>query len=380
MRLTTLLEAALLAHRTFAHPGQSAQENAQEIAERRAYLATNKRSLAHCASKLKARGNDAAMYARRSATVAQLREERSIAQEKPYLRVRDLDSVLATNHHSNMSGITTDTDPATLFAGNNSCILSPEVTEGPYWVEGELLRSDVTDGEAGIPLTLDIQMIDVNTCDPVPKAFLEIWHCNSTGVYSGVVAEGNGVGTADESNLQNTALRGIQQSDESGVVQFQTLFPGHYVGRATHIHVMSKLEATVNTNSTISGGHITHVGQMFFDQDLITLAETVEPYVSNEQALTLNADDYILAQEAAEGDPFMEYVLLGSDISDGLFGWLAFGMDSTNAFNATPAVFWTEDGGVENPNAGMPGGPPPSGWPGPPDTPTATPSTTSSSS
>jgi hypothetical protein len=124
---------------------------------------------------------------------------------------------------------------------------------------------------------------------------------------------------------------------------------------------MSRLNATVNANSTISDGHITHVGQMFFDQDLITLADTVEPYASNDQGLTLNSDDSILAEEAADVDPFVEYVLLGDDISEGLFGWLAFGMDSTNAYNITPAAYWTDEGGVENENSGGMGGGPPSG-------------------
>jgi hypothetical protein len=119
---------------------------------------------------------------------------------------------------------------------------------------------------------------------------------------------------------------------------------------------MSRLNATVNANSTLSGGHITHVGQMFFDQDLIILADTVEPYASNEQEVTSNADDSILAEEAADVDPFAEYVMLGDDISEGLFGWLAFGMDSTNAYNVTPAAYWTDQGGVENENSGGMGG------------------------
>ena len=109
---------------------------------------------------------------------------------------------------------------------------------------------------------------------------------------------------------------------------------------------MSRLNATVNANSTLSGGHITHVGQMFFDQDLITLADTVEPYASNEQEVTSNSDDSILAEEAEDVDPFVEYVMLGDDISEGLFGWLAFGMDSTNSYNITPAAYWTEEGGM----------------------------------
>lgn len=283
----------------------------------------------------------------------------TIKTEAPYLRVRDLDSVLATSHKSNLTGITVDSDPSVLFSGNNSCILTPEVTQGPYWVQGELLREDITEDGEGVPLTLDIQIIDVNTCEPVPQAFLEIWHCNSTGVYSGVVANGNG-NSEDTTNLDNTFLRGIQQSDEDGVVTFQTLFPGHYTGRATHIHVMTSQDATVNANETLSGGSVTHVGQMFFDQDLISQVETVEPYASNTQDITKNADDSILAEEAGTVDPFIEYILLGEDVSDGVFGWLAFGMDTTNSFNITPAAYLTADGGVANENAGagMGGGPP----------------------
>jgi protocatechuate 3,4-dioxygenase beta subunit len=113
-------------------------------------------------------------------------------------------------------------------------VLSPEVTQGPYWVQGELVREDITDDQEGVPLTLDIQIIDVKTCEPVPEAFLEIWHCNSTGVYSGVVANGNG-NANDTTNLDNTFHRGIQKSDEDGVVVFETQFPGHYTGRAVSI-------------------------------------------------------------------------------------------------------------------------------------------------
>jgi hypothetical protein len=126
------------------------------------------------------------------------------------------------------------------------------------------------------------------------------------------------------------------------------------------MHVMTSLDATVNANETLSGGSITHVGQMFFDQDLIELVDEVEPYASNEQPLTNNADDSILSEEAATTDPFVEYVLLGDSVADGLFGWLAFGIDTTASYNITPAAYLTENGGVENENAGagMGGGPP----------------------
>ncbi|KAF2117780.1 extracellular dioxygenase-like protein [Lophiotrema nucula] len=364
--ISALLGAVLLSQQVVSHPGHNHKREAEE---RNAYLdaPTHKRSLAHCAEKLKARGNDVAMAARRAAMAENLRKKRSIGQEKSYLRARDANETLATNHQSNLTGITPDVDPAVIFSGNGSCILVPETTQGPYWVSGELVRQNVTEGQSGVPMTLDIQIIDVATCEPVPQALLEIWHCNSTGVYSGVNANGNG-NTSDTSNLNATFMRGVQQSDATGVVTFDTLVPGHYTGRTNHIHVMSHVNASVLGNNTIAGGAITHVGQMFFDQDLVTLVEATEPYTSNTQVLTTNAEDDIFAGEAEGYDPVVEYVLLGDDVSEGIFAWIAFGQDSTAAYNITAAATLTENGGVANPNsgAGGPGGAPPSGSGAPP--------------
>ncbi|RAR02482.1 aromatic compound dioxygenase [Stemphylium lycopersici] len=359
--LTALTGAALFAQQSSAHPGDSPEEHAREIAQRNAYLSTHKRSLTHCADTLKARGNDLAMAHRRSVEVKKMRAKRAIDQEKNYLRARDLDTVLETSHASNLTGVTADTDPSILFTGNNSCILTPEVTQGPYWVQGELIREDITEDQEGVPLHLSIQVIDVNTCEPVPSVYLELWHCNSTGVYSGIVANGNG-DSSDETNLDKTFLRGISQADDSGVVQFDTTFPGHYTSRATHIHVMSHtLDATVNDNNTLTGASVTHVGQMFFDQDLIEAVEAVEPYASNTQEITENSDDSILSEEASDVDPMIEYVLLGDDVSEGIFGWLAFGMDSGASYNVTPAANLYAEGGVTNEDSGMGGGGSPPG-------------------
>ena len=82
MKFTTVLGTALLAQISLAHPGQSVAEHAQDAAERRAYIANNKRSLTQCADSLKARGNDIAMHARRSALVEKLRAKGAIAQGK----------------------------------------------------------------------------------------------------------------------------------------------------------------------------------------------------------------------------------------------------------------------------------------------------------
>lgn len=226
------------------------------------------------------------------------------------------------------------------------------------------MRRNVIEDQGGVDIILDYQIIDVDTCEPVPDVYLEIWHCNSTGVYSGVNANGNG-DSADTTNIDATFLRGIQPTDADGVAQFESLFPGHYTGRATHIHVMAHTNATLFENNTLGNDiYASHVGQAFFDQGLISEVELLEPYASNTQELTLNADDGILAEEAATDgvDPLMQYTLLGDSVSDGLFAWLAFGINTTYSDHVEPAVFRYEDGGVENPDAGGPGdgGPPPS--------------------
>lgn len=93
---------------------------------------------------------------------------------------------------------------------------------------------------------------------------------------------------------------------------------------------------------------------------MISQVEAVEPYSANTQELTTNADDDILAEEADTIDPFVQYVLLGEDITDGIFAWISFGIDATEDTTITPAAYYTESGGVSNPDsgAGMGGSPP----------------------
>ncbi|KAI1338308.1 Intradiol ring-cleavage dioxygenase [Xylariaceae sp. FL0016] len=336
MRFSILPSLAALLSVSAAHPGHDLSE---EIAERQAFKAVSRRSdLSHCASKLKARGVQRRNVLRRAAMANALKK-------------RTLEDDLATDHNQTSSGYTTSTPASTLFAGENSCLLTPEVTDGPYYVSGEYVRRDIVEDQTGVPLTLDYQVVDVDTCEPVPSVYLEIWHCNATGVYSGV---------ENQAGLDTTFLRGIQETDADGVAQFESIFPGHYSGRATHIHVLVHANATLLSNSTL--GHDTtasHVGQAFFDQDLISQVEAVSPYTSNEQQLTENSADDILAEEAATDgvDPLMEYSLLGSDVSDGIFAWMAFGMNTTYAASAAAAAILYEDGGVTNPD-GPPSTPP----------------------
>jgi hypothetical protein len=184
----TLLAILSLSTTVLSHPGHDIR---QEALERAAFLKTNKRDLSHCSAKMKARGINQASIQRRAAVAKEARKKRGLALVPRALEARNATSVLNTTHLS-PSNYSISTDESTLFAGNNSCVLSPEVTEGPYcgflltischgWmlirvdVNGEYVRENVTEDQAGVELILDTQIIDMATCDPVADVMLEIW-------------------------------------------------------------------------------------------------------------------------------------------------------------------------------------------------------------
>ncbi|KAI0025299.1 Intradiol ring-cleavage dioxygenase [Xylariomycetidae sp. FL0641] len=337
-----------------AHPGEHADHVKRELAALAGVRPIARAANNACASNPTMRALKARSVARRAATAQALRQKRKAKRDQD-----ELEQWMEVDHDTSSLGYDLTTDPATIFDSNSTCTLVPEVTIGPYYVAGELIRTDTTDGQEGVPLHLDMQFVDITTCEPIPQMLIDIWACNSTGVYSGVASTGQG-------GLDTTHGRGIQQTDEDGVVQFDTLFPGHYTGRANHIHLASTADAEVLTNKTMTGGRTTHIGQIFFDQDLISEVEELSPYNTNEQELTLNEDDGIDAEQAtADYDPFLSYVRLGDDLgADGLLGYITVFVDSSANYTATAAAHYYEGGGVSTGNSGGgpggPGGPPPS--------------------
>jgi protocatechuate 3,4-dioxygenase beta subunit len=165
-----------------------------------------------------------------------------------------------------------------------ACVVRPEVTEGPYYVDLDLIRSDIrsdaTTGEvqAGTPLVLTFNVFQVDTggCAPMEGATVEIWHCNAQGSYSGV---------SDPSfNTQNQNwLRGGQVTDANGTATFTTIYPGWYPGRAVHIH----FKVLPNENAQFTS-------QLFFDDTLSQQVFAQEPYASKGSTQnTLNSTDNI---------------------------------------------------------------------------------------
>src|SRR5262249_52238996 len=146
---------------------------------------------------------------------------------------------------------------------------------------------------------------------------------------------------------------GVQQTDKDGVVEFDTIFPGHYQGRATHQHISAHTGATLQPNNTYTGGTVSHITQLFFDQALIAAVEKLTPYNSNRVPLTSNAADMYTGYAAtAAYDPFPEYVMLdGNDLSKGLFVWVEIALNPKADFNdyAPNAAFLGPNGGTNNP-------------------------------
>jgi hypothetical protein len=127
---------------------------------------------------------------------------------------------------------------------------------------------------------------------------------------------------------------------------------------------MAHINATIRANKTITGGSVAHVGQLYFDQDLINAVTKTAPYNTNKQFMVPNQYDFLLAQAAGGADPVVEYVMLGPKIEDGLFGFVNFGIDAKLNRTVREASKCSESGCVAQPKgSGGPGGPkPPGGW------------------
>lgn len=169
----------------------------------------------------------------------------------------------------------------------NACILTTEVTEGPYYIDPELIRADITESKPGVPLRMKLQIVDT-ACQPIEGARVDIWHCDAAGNYSGYANQGSDRTTDTKGE---TFLRGTQPTDAQGVATFDTIYPGWYRGRTTHIHYKVFLDE-----------HTLLTSQIFFPDALSEyLFQSVAPYNDRSgRRDTVNANDWI-AQEAGDG-------------------------------------------------------------------------------
>jgi protocatechuate 3,4-dioxygenase beta subunit len=161
--------------------------------------------------------------------------------------------------------------PAGVASGEISCVLAPEATEGPFYLDDARLRRNITEGRPGTPLALQLRVVDVSSCKAIKGAAVDVWHCDAAGAYSGTGSE------ADE-----RFLRGVQRTNARGLTFFRTIYPGWYPGRTVHIHVLVHI-----------GGNVVHTGQLYFPDALTDTVFRRSPYNRRGARDTRNVADSI---------------------------------------------------------------------------------------
>jgi protocatechuate 3,4-dioxygenase beta subunit len=177
------------------------------------------------------------------------------------------------------------------FSPAVSCLLTPDQTEGPYYIAREKVRSNIVENRHGTPLKLRLTVVDAATCQAIKGAAVDIWHCDAGGIYSGFEAASTGgpPGGSSGPTDKDTFLRGIQFTNSRGLAQFHTVYPGWYRGRTIHIHVKVHLHHD-------AVGHVVHTGQLYFSDTLTAKVFRSAPYKSRAAARdTFNSNDSIYA-------------------------------------------------------------------------------------
>ncbi len=177
------------------------------------------------------------------------------------------------------------TSSATATTTATSCVVRPEETEGPYFVDEQLNRSDIrsdpSDGsvKVGVPLSLTFLVANANACAALAGATVDVWHCDALGVYSDVSDPGF-------NTKGKKFLRGYQVTDVNGAARFTTIYPGWYQGRTVHIHFKIRTKAA-------SGSTYEFTSQLFFDEAITDQVHAQLPYASKGQRTLRNAGDSI---------------------------------------------------------------------------------------
>ncbi|MET9082222.1 intradiol ring-cleavage dioxygenase [Streptomyces sp. NPDC004237] len=198
------------------------------------------------------------------------------------------------------------------------CTLTEEMTEGPYYLDGALVRADVTEGKAGIALKLALTVVN-SACTVIPNALVEIWHCDALGEYSGYVGN-NGHNEADD----GTFLRGGVLTNSSGVANITTIYPGWYRGRCVHIHVKVHTGVTLTSDGSFTGGSTLHTGQLFINETITTAVAAVSPYSTNTVTRTTLSQDGIYDDGGASSG----LMTVTGSTSAGYTGTLTLGVSS----------------------------------------------------
>lgn len=175
----------------------------------------------------------------------------------------------------------------TTTTATSICVVRPQQTEGPYFVDEKLNRSDIrsdpSDGSVkqGVRLRLvfHVSQIDSNSCTPLSGAAVDIWHCDALGVYSDVI-------DPNFSTVGKKFLRGYQVTDTNGNAEFVTIYPGWYPGRTVHIHFKIRTDLASQRSYEFTS-------QLYFDDSLTDRIHAQPPYTTKGQRTQRNDRDGI---------------------------------------------------------------------------------------
>jgi protocatechuate 3,4-dioxygenase beta subunit len=166
------------------------------------------------------------------------------------------------------------------------CVARPEKTEGPFFVDELLNRSDIRSDPGtgvlrpGAQFNLAFRAFNIsNSCAALPNAQVDIWHCDASGLYSDVAQNGTS---------GQKFLRGYQLTNTNGIANFVTIYPGWYPGRAVHIHFKIRLNNLVFTS------------QLFFDDTFTDQVYALAPYNTRGARTTRNSNDNIYGTNGSQ--------------------------------------------------------------------------------
>jgi protocatechuate 3,4-dioxygenase beta subunit len=204
--------------------------------------------------------------------------------DTPVGRLLDRREVLAL---LGLSGVALAAGRALAQSPVPGCVVRPQQTEGPYFVEEKLERSDIrvdpTSGDVkpGVMLELAFNVARFATtgaCTPLAGARIDVWHCDATGRYSDVR---DPAGSTEGQKF----LRGYQATNAAGIARFTTIYPGAYEGRAVHIHFKVR---------TAQGQEFT--SQIYFDDSVTNQVHALEPYARRGHRRLRNEADGLYRQ------------------------------------------------------------------------------------
>lgn len=187
------------------------------------------------------------------------------------------------------------------------CSLTPEQTEGPYYLDLADLRQDITEGRPGVPLMVTLRVVNAETCEPIPDVVVDLWSTDALGLYSGFPGQGD---SGDIDTTGETFMRGSQVTNGEGEVEFVAIYPSWYPGRTIHSHFKVHLSSRLEVAS-----------QLYYPDDISDMVMDESPYNTRGERDTTNNTDGILrttpngerliATVASEGAGYRATLVIG---------------------------------------------------------------------